>query len=145
MGTMAITAISVRFPTINGRVTRARGQVRGQDTKAVVRRKRSGYVTVVMQPISRLVHFVRSAEKVGGIGKKRRTRKNENEAEQGWTEAVRPKWKANAVATSCCMEVENTEEKVQQYVADVNTGNSKREVSGWQRKWKWEEMKKEWI
>ena len=75
---------------------------------------------------------------------KKKNEKNENEAEQGWTEAVRPKWKANAVATSCCMEVENTEEKVQQYVADVNTGNSKPEVSGWQKKWKWEEMKKEW-
>ena len=70
MGTMAITAISVRFPTINGRVTRARGQVGGQDTKAVIRRRRSGCVTVVVQPISSLVHFVRSAEKVGGIGKK---------------------------------------------------------------------------
>ena len=75
MGTMAITAISVRFPTINGRVTQARGQVRGQDTKAVVRRRRSGCVTVVVQPISSLVHFVRSAEKVGGIGEKKRTRK----------------------------------------------------------------------
>ena len=53
-----------------------------------------------------------------------RTRERKR-AEQVRAEAVRPKWKANTVASCDGMDVEDTEEKVQQYVACVSTGKSK--------------------
>ena len=58
---------------------------------------------------------------------KEEDRDNENEAEHGWSEEVRPKWTANVVAAGDGMKVVNTEE-MQQYVACVSTWKSKPEV-----------------
>ena len=46
---------------------------------------------------------------------KEEDRDNENEAEHGWSEEVRPKWTATVVAAGDGMKVVNTEE-MQQYV-----------------------------
>ena len=51
-----------------------------------------------------------------------------HEVEHGWTKELQPKWTSNAVTASDGTEVDSTEEKVQQFVAYVNTGKSTPEI-----------------